>query len=97
MCYLNKPQLNKIQCDFYSQIAAYWNELHNASNATPNMLYNQILWYNSEILIDNKSVCYTSWFKRGINRLSDIMNEDGTFRDKVTIENQYDISISEME
>ena len=96
-CFLDKVQLDKIDCDFYRQILTYWNELHKYSSATPDMLYNQTLWYNSNIQIGNSSVLYKSWSSHGINSLSDIMNCDGIFKTKEAIESQYNTTIRQME
>ena len=97
MCFLNDSLLRRMKGEFYCQIFLYWNELHTPSIITPNMLYNQILWYNSEIVVDNESIWYASWSAKGINRLSDIMKRDGSFKDKTTIENQYHITVNQME
>lgn len=36
------------------------------------------VWYNQGICINNKSVCYRSWLKKGIQFVFDFYNTDGT-------------------
>lgn len=96
-CFLDEVQLHNMKCDFYCQVLTYWNELYNHSSATANMLYNQTLWYNTDIKIGNKSVFYKSWSHLGINRLCDIMNCEGTFKTKEAIELHYNSTIKQMD
>ena len=34
----------------------------------------QMLWFNSNICIKNKPVCYSSWSKKGINFIEDLID-----------------------
>lgn len=39
----------------------------------------EYLWFNNYILIENKPIFFSEWYKNGIMFLEDILNNNGTF------------------
>ena len=43
-------------------------------------ILNENLWLNQDILIEDKPVLFQFWSENGINRLFEVVNNDGTFK-----------------
>ena len=37
----------------------------------------QILWNNSFLRVEHKAVCYRAWSNKGINKISDLLDDSG--------------------
>ena len=85
---LRACHLTSLPTPFYNQILTYWDEFRKiSSNCECKMeILNENLWLNQDILIENKPVLFQFWSENGINRLFEIVNNDGTFK---SIDNLY--------
>ena len=54
-----------------------WSESKQTSSQTSKDIHNEILWNNSFITINGKSVWWKRWFDQGIIRVSDILGPTG--------------------
>ena len=87
MCNLSKPDFGRLfgqnmYSKFWLQTLSHWCE-YNFKGDMDNVeeILSQPIWYNSLIRIQNTPVFYKSWFESGIQFISDIINDDGTFLD----------------
>ena len=69
----------KLNNKFWSDVLYEWSHFNVKYSRGEVGLPDQILWYNSLILIENKPVFWNLWFRKGIVRISDLMNEDQKF------------------
>ena len=83
---------------FYNQILDYWDEFRDLSTYKKSKMdiLNEKLWLNKDILVDNKPLMFQAWSENGINCLFDIMENNGTFKTKVKIQNLYGIEVNTM-
>jgi hypothetical protein len=81
-CSLSKQDIEKANLtDFYKQVIDSWSEIRNLTlkNPSPQIIRSEYLWLNKYILVRKQSLNWKDWQQRGINQISDITNEDGTF------------------
>ena len=61
---------------FYHVVLKYWQEFELLTTAcdekTPE---NDIIWNNFNILVDQKSIFYNAWFKKGIVQVKDLIGK----------------------
>jgi hypothetical protein len=53
--------------------------------------FNQILWNNSHIIVDGKTVFKSYWFSNGIKFVKDIMYDDGRIMSYTDFINKYNL------
>ena len=64
--------------DFYRTILNYWQNFKLLTD-NDKAAQNQIIWNNSNILVDGKPILYNSWLINGIIYIKDLLAEDKTF------------------
>ena len=67
-----KPFTNSIQPEFYKFIQCIWSEINEISQPSAQIIYNQFIWNNRYITIENRSFLWKRWKDAGINRISDL-------------------------
>ena len=60
---------------FYKDIIVYWQKLANTVPGTKGDVLNQIIWNNKFIKVNRASVYFQNWHSKGIQRLSDLVDE----------------------
>ena len=83
---------------FYSQILDNWDELHSINTKkNRNEILNEKVWFNKDILIDNKPIFYRLWCNHGITKIYDLFNNQGIFKTKEELSNDYNLHVTIME
>ena len=62
----------KIESKFWESVLTAWCELNYKTPETKSEIINQVLWYNSEIKINNRMIYYPELYDRGVSYLKDI-------------------------
>ena len=84
--------LRDIRNPFWRDTLNAYQTLHNKIEIeTWNEFINQPIWFNTRVKIDNKTIFYEHWYKRNINYISDIINEEGAFYSLFEIQSKYKI------
>ena len=65
---------------YWKQVAYAWSKIHYHDPQNKREVLNQLIWMNTNILIQGKPVFWKSWFDQDINFLEDVFNEDGTVK-----------------
>ena len=67
--------------DFYKQVLESWIDIRNITLKKRSVqdIRNECLWLNQNIMIRKQSLLWNDWRTSGINRINDILKEDGTF------------------
>ena len=61
--------------DFYKNMLSCWEEIKVKTNAKENVnVKEEIIWNNSEIKIDGKSVFFRTWYNKYIIKIGDLLN-----------------------
>ena len=81
---------------FYKQVFTFWYELYSTVPKAENDILNEKIWYNKNILIQEKPIHYKKWENKGIVKLNDLFNLDGTFKTIIQLQNQYELQIDLM-
>jgi len=66
---------------FYHQVFALWSGINSKQPITPEEIQNQMIWNNRFILIGQKSVFYSMWSELGLNKIRDLLDDNGQFLD----------------
>jgi hypothetical protein len=82
---------------FYRQIFDAWEKTKVAPVEDPFKIRREILWFNKNIKIKGKEICYRKWYEKGIVMLHDLVNENGDFIDSQVLSNKYGIEIKVMD
>ena len=70
----------KIKNIFWKDVLyAYSNIIEVSTIESTNDFLNLPLFYNHNILIDNRPVFYKSWYDKGIRYINDLMTKNGNF------------------
>ena len=82
---------------FYNQVLKCWFDFHFIEPA-PKFKSKEIIWNNKFILIDNKPVnkLFITWKNQGINRIEDIVNENGIPHTCIELIQKYNVGIKQM-
>ncbi|XDV33381.1 hypothetical protein PO909_003805 [Leuciscus waleckii] len=73
MCNFSIEKIPVALCNFHKQALLAWSMIfkHNFSPT------NYFIWNNKNICYKHKSLFFENWFKNGINRVSQLFNQDG--------------------
>jgi hypothetical protein len=94
---LNQKDMPSVSDLFYNEILQTWASLTYSEPSKPEEILKQILWYNSCIKIDNKTVNYKTWADNNINFIQDLLNKDGNFATKNELENKFSMNFKYLE
>ena len=75
------------QNSFWGQTIMAWCEINFHTPKSKNDILHQILWRNSFIKINKQTVIWKSWIEQGIMFVSDIMDTDGSAKERQEIGN----------
>jgi hypothetical protein len=81
---------------FYRQLFDAWEKTKKPPLEDPFKLRREILWYNQNIKVKGKEICYRKWYEKGIVMLHDIVNENGDFIDSQILSRKYGVEINVM-
>ena len=96
-CNTNMIEKNNIWPPFYKQVFKAWTKLKEPPLDDPFKLRREVLWWNKEICIKKKEMFYKNWLNKGIITLHDILNEEGSFKTKETLEEEFNLPVGIME
>ena len=85
--------LAKSMPNFYKQLFHFWYELHSRPPNTPNEYLNEIIWNNKRILRDGQPIPPEMYYRYGISKIGDLLNEDGIFLSVQEINHKYAFEI----
>ena len=84
--------------NFLRDILVCWSEMNcHPLDMENTQLQNQLIWYNSSIRIENKPFYKKKWAQKGINRLRDLVNDQGVLYTLEQFNNKYDMSMNFVE
>ena len=69
------PKVNK----FWQYVMSVWFNVSCIKPKDRNMVGNQLVWYNSEIRIDNKPIFHKKLYQAGLKTISDILDRTNNF------------------
>ena len=90
MC--NRGPCNIMDHKFYETTLQYWSELQEVKVPTAEIIYNQTIWDNRYITIQNRPFLWRLWQEKGIKQVYNIIRDDGEFLDHNEIKEIYDIN-----
>jgi exonuclease III len=96
-CNTNKIEKENIWSPFYKQVYKSWTKIRDEPLEDPFKLRREILWWNKEIAIKKKEMFFKKWFEGGITTFHDILEEDGNFKTKLKLEEEFNIQIGIMD
>ena len=67
----------KVNSLFWKEIVKKWCNMNFFEPKKQIDITYQYLWYNSWIRIQDRPVCYASWSKKGINKIHDLLDNNG--------------------
>ena len=67
----------KARDTFWYDVLLVWYEIFSQKIETVEQVKKQVIWYNSAIRINNTPVWFKKWSEMGLNRIADIINNDG--------------------
>ena len=65
--------------NFYHTLLAYLLDLNSITTADVDNVPDKIIWNNQNIVINGKSIFYSSWFKKGIINICSMKTENNQF------------------
>ena len=80
-CNLHKSDIDYLmpRKSFWKDVLIAWCSINFKSPVNLDEIENTILWYNSDIRIQNKPIFYKKCYKNGITFVKDILNENKRF------------------
>ena len=65
--------------NFYHTLLAYLQDLNSITTADVDNVPDKIIWNNQNIVINGKSIFYSSWFNKGIISICSLMTKNNQF------------------
>ena len=90
MC--NRGPCNIMDHKFYEETLQYWSELQEVIVPSAEIIYNQTIWDNRYITIQNRPFLWRLWQEKGIKQVYNIIRDDGEFLDHNEIKESYGIN-----
>ena len=75
---INLIQLHNLP-PFYRSVLKYWQVYRSDFTDDNTQIQNEIIWNNSNILINKNTIFFNQWYQNGIIRLQDLLDVDCTF------------------
>ena len=82
----------KLKSMFYQMIQNVWSELTEAKDPDFPTVCNQVLWNNRYITVNNKPLKWKNWYKQGILKVADILNDKGDVLTHEEINRKYQVN-----
>ena len=79
---------------FYKEIFSAWQEIHSTEPSSADEYENEIIWNNRFIKIDRKSVFFPSWYRKGVVKIRDLLNDDRKFLSRVEFQEKYALQVN---
>ena len=86
-----KVSLMKKIPSFYKSILINWMKYFSSDPIVPSCILNQFIWYNKYIKVDGSPIFFKNISLKGINYLSHLINETGTFKTWSEIKREYNL------
>ena len=64
---------------FYRSLLNYWQDYRSDFTEDDTQIQNEIIWNNSNILINKNTIFFKQWYQNGIIRLQALLDVDCTF------------------
>jgi hypothetical protein len=94
---LSRADFKWTKDEFYDSIFSMWTELHYHEPISIDETVKQIIWKNSHIKVDRKTIYHKNWVSKGIIHIQNLLNEEGNFASKRYLENKYNFRSRQME
>ena len=78
---------------FWREVLILWNETCKVMPKTAEEVYDQILWYNSNICINGKPIWRSKMFKKGISQVKDLVTDQGILMSATEMKQKFNLSI----
>ena len=75
---INLIQLHNLP-PFYCSVLKYWQDYRSDFTDDNIQIQNEIIWNNSNILINKNTIFFKQWYQNGIICLQDLLDVDCTF------------------
>ena len=79
---------------FYKEILSAWQEIHSTEPSSADEYESEIIWNNRFIKIDGKSVFFPSWYRKGVVKIRDLLNDDRKFLSRVEFQEKYALQVN---
>ena len=90
MC--NRGPPNTMDHRFYEETLQCWSELQEVKTPTADIMYNETIWENRYITIQNRPIIWRLWQENGITQVYNIIRDVGEFFDHNEIQEMYGIN-----
>ena len=62
---------------FWLDVMRTWLKVRKVELKTERDIRKEVIWFNSQIKVGGRLVCYLDWFEKGISQINDIIDEQG--------------------
>jgi hypothetical protein len=95
-CNTNTIDKGQIWPKFYQQVFKAWAKVRETPDDDPFKIRREIIWWNKDISLKKKEIFYKEWFDKGIIIVHDILDENGNFKTKQDLEDEFGLAIDTM-
>ena len=82
------------QMSFWNNVLSSWSDINFERNPDGEMIESQLIWYNSNILINNNPILYKQWFDNGIVYVKDLRRNKTEWLSIEEIRQKYQIHVN---
>ena len=79
---------------FYKEILSAWQEIHSTEPSSADEYENEIIWNNRFVKIDGRSIFFPSWYRKGVVKIRDLLNDDRKFLSRVEFQEKYALQVN---
>jgi hypothetical protein len=86
-----------IKDKFYNELISTWCKLNFHTPSDCIDIVNELIWNNSNITIDGKTIKYKVWKEAGLKYIQDLLTEEGALASQEYLENRYNLKFKALQ
>ena len=80
LCNMSSKDIKKLGLDnIYGDILTAWSRINFIIPTSKKQILNETIWFNSHVKDRGKVLFFKKWYKSGIHKINQIINENGNF------------------
>ena len=89
---VENKELYKNLPNFFIDILKTWKKLHIIKSDTAPEIKKQMIWFNSNITIENKPFIWEDWYVKGVVEIADILDKNNDFLSSAKLNEKYNLN-----
>ena len=92
---LRAEHFELLRCEnlFWTDVLRIWLKVNYEAPISNQQVKEQVIWFNSNIKVDNKPFIFRKWYENGISQIKDLLDDEGNFLSYRQLANKFSLSL----